>query len=297
MTTGAYEQYTSACARSSGRIIDAYSTSFGWAVRLLGRRHRQHVRNVYGLVRVADELVDGVGSEAGLSGPEQLEQLARLEEDCSDAIRSGYSSNPVVHAFADTARRCGIDETTVRPFFASMRSDVPAPGAQSTAVRSLSPEDHEDYVYGSARVVGLMCLRVFTRDEHLSDTERRTLEHSAGELGAAFQNVNFLRDFADDSQRLGRDYLGVEAHLDREERDRWIRIIRAQLRNARRALPLLPRDARRAVRAALDLFAELTRRIADTPPESLQQRRVRVPGAVKGLILVGAVVRTALERR
>lgn len=292
----AYEHYTSACARSSGRIIDAYSTSFGWAVRLLGRRHRQHVRNVYGLVRVADELVDGVGTEAGLSGAEQLAQLAGLEAECYAAMRSGYSSNPVVHAFADTARRCAIDESTVRPFFASMRSDVPTDGTDAQAVRSLSPEAHEDYVYGSARVVGLMCLRVFTRDAQLSERERATLEHSASDLGAAFQNVNFLRDIADDSQRLGRDYLGVEQHLDRDERDRWIRIIAGQLRSARRALPLLPKDARRAVRSALDLFAELTRRIHRTPVGALRTRRIRVPGAVKLLVLTRASVRTALER-
>ncbi|MBS3182321.1 MULTISPECIES: phytoene/squalene synthase family protein [Leucobacter] len=282
--------------RASAVVIRSYSTSFGAATRLLGRRHRAHVRNVYALVRVADELVDGVTEGAGLTPGEQADALQRLESEVGRAIGSGYSSDLIVHAFARTARAAGIDAALTAPFFASMRADLPAP-TDTAELRGFDAEQHGAYVYGSAEVVGLMCLRIFTRHRSLDALEQHRLERGARSLGAAFQNVNFLRDLADDTDRLGRNYLGTQERLTDADRIDWVRRIEAELADARAVLPLLPKDARAAVRSALNLFAALSRRISRTTIDELYARRVRVPDWQKTAIIVRSIARTAGETR
>ncbi|WP_317451780.1 phytoene/squalene synthase family protein [Microbacterium sp. NIBRBAC000506063] len=184
-----FDRYSATAERASKQVIDAYSTSFGMATRLLGRRHRRHVRNIYALVRVADELVDGVASEAGLTPLQQHRALTALAEETASALALGYSCNPVVHAFARTARESGIDATLIDPFFSSMRADLPplseatSETAPSDHVVAFGFEAHRDYVHGSAEVVGLMCLRVFLREEPQDPEQRRMLEHGARQLG------------------------------------------------------------------------------------------------------------------
>lgn len=292
------ERYTAASELAAGQIITAYSTSFGVATRLLGPRHRSHVRNVYALVRVADELVDGVAAAASIAPDQQRAALDLLESETERAMHSGYSSNPVVHAFAHTARCARIDVELTRPFFASMRTDLQSTPSTDgirpdvpAAVLRFGDAAHADYVYGSAEVVGLMCLRIFMREEACSDDDARALEHGARRLGAAFQNVNFLRDLGDDTRRLGRSYLGPEGEMTPDLQERWVTTIREQLDDASATLPLLPRDARVAVGCALRLFAGLTERIARTPAPMLYQRRVRVATPVKAWL----VLRSALD--
>ncbi len=287
-------RYSRTAELASNQVIEAYSTSFGTATRLLGRRHRAHVRNIYALVRVADELVDGVAVEAGLSPSQQHRALARLRAETERAIELGYSSNPVVHAFARTARESGIDASLTSPFFDSMRADLPRTGRvadplAATALTGFDSDSHRDYVYGSAEVVGLMCLRVFTRQEVLTPARRAALERGARSLGAAFQNVNFLRDLADDTSRLRRSYLSADGELDGADRDRWVATIREQLAEAAAALPLLPGDAAVAVRSALELFSALTDRIAAASVAELRRRRIRLSAAAKARILLHAV--------
>lgn len=285
--------YGAASARATDQIIRAYSTSFGAATRLLGNRHRQHVRNIYGLVRIADELVDGVAEQACLSNSQQLQRLDALEAETRLAMESGYSSNPVVHAFAVTARASGIDSTLTTPFFTSMRMDLH--GSSDTAgssteeiggVLTFDKAAHSDYVYGSAEVVGLMCLRVFVRDEALTTEESLALEQGAKNLGAAFQNVNFLRDLADDTDRLARNYLSGGEELTESVKSRWVDTIRHQLSQAEAVLYLLPRDARTAVDCARRLFSRLTDKVEATPIEQLLKRRVRVSDPTKALLIV-----------
>ena len=262
------------------------------------------MRNVYALVRVADELVDGVTEGAGLTPDEQAEALQRLEAEVARAIGSGYSSDLIVHAFAQTARSAGIDASLITPFFASMRADLPAPsdagadaGAGAAQLRGFDAEQHGVYVYGSAEVVGLMCLRIFTRHRSLDALEQHRLERGARSLGAAFQNVNFLRDLADDTARLGRNYLGTQDRLTDADRIDWVRRIEAELADARAVLPLLPKDARTAVRCALNLFAALSRRISRTSIDELYARRVRVPDWQKTVVIARSIARTATEAR
>lgn len=286
-------QFTRAAEAVSQDVIGAYSTSFGMATRLLGRRHRRHVRNIYALVRVADEIVDGVADQAGLSLEEQRDALDRYAAETRHALRTGYSTDLVVHAFALTARECGIDEALIEPFFDSMRSDL-VDGDRRIAFDEAA---HAAYVYGSAEVVGLMCLRVFLRDRGAADAVRLRAEHGARQLGAAFQNVNFLRDLGDDTARLGRSYLGEGSALTQRELESWVTEIRSQLADAEEAIPLLPLDARAAVRSAHALFANLTDRIARTPATELAARRIRVPNPVKLILVASAILATIRDRR
>lgn len=312
-TLSSLERYSIACEDAAGRIISAYSTSFGTATALLGARHRRHVRNLYALVRVADELVDGVAAQVGMGAAEQRQQLDALEQETEAAMRSGYSSNPVVHAFARTAREADIGPELTRPFFASMRMDLPADGASepasepasevaaepvagapatasSAGIRAFDQAEHAVYVHGSAEVVGLMCLRVFMRGEARSEDQLRRLDYGARQLGAAFQNVNFLRDLGDDTERLGRGYLGAEVELTPEQQQRWILTIRRQLTDAEAVLPLLPGDARGAVGCALRFFAKLTDQLERTPADGLRERRARVSNPVKVWLALRALV-------
>ncbi|WP_159704111.1 squalene/phytoene synthase family protein [Arthrobacter sp. 18067] len=299
-TDTSFTHFTRTAERAANQVIAAYSTSFGLACRLLGPRHRQHVRNIYALVRVADELVDGVTAEAGLSYQEQCDALAHFIDETHRAVKLGYSSDLIVHAFAQTARTAGIDDTLIDPFFDSMRMDLGERTASRTSAQQPAPlrfdaDAHDGYVHGSAEVVGLMCLRVFMRDENIDDGDAAALQHGASRLGAAFQNINFLRDLADDTTRLGRSYLGTSDHLEDRDRMEWVSTIRSQLADANAVIPLLPRDARAAVRSALALFSALTDRIEQTTVDELYRHRVRVPDAVKAGLAARAVASTWME--
>lgn len=289
---GALQRFNRTAEIATTDVIRTYSTSFGLATRLLGQRHRQHVRNIYAMVRIADEIVDGVAAEAGLDASAQSAALDSYIAEAHRSMRSGYSSDLILHAFARTARECGIGEDLTRPFFDSMRADI----AGEAGFAAYDADAHASYVYGSAEVVGLMCLQVFLREGDRTPEDLETLRRGARQLGAAFQNVNFLRDLADDTDRLHRGYLGGSERLTDADRDAWVETIVRQLADARAAIPLLPKDARAAVRSALALFADLTRRVARTPAETLYRRRVRVPDPIKAALAARAVLVTAMER-
>lgn len=294
------ETYSRTAERAAKTVIDGYSTSFGTATALLGPSHRAHVRNIYALVRVADEIVDGMPAGAGM-GPAEVEEM--FEDFVTETFRAlsrGVSTNLIIHAFARTARQTGIGSDLIEPFFAAMRSDLdaesPAGHPAAPGVRCLSAGEHADYVYGSAEVVGLMCLRIFLHDNPRDDAQLPTLECGARRLGAAFQNINFLRDLADDRDRLGRSYLTEEARLSTSARDAWILTIRDQLADAEAAIPLLPYDARLAVGAATALFAALIDTIAAAPVERLYRERIRIPGHVKARLLARSTLGTLRGR-
>ncbi|MGP0224457.1 phytoene/squalene synthase family protein [Paenarthrobacter sp. NCHU4564] len=297
MVDTSFSHFTRTAERAANQVIAAYSTSFGLACRLLGPRHRQHVRNIYALVRVADELVDGVTAEAGLSHEQQSEALDHFIDETHRALAIGYSSDLIIHAFAQTARAAGIDQSLTTPFFDSMRTDLGGRTASTGAPLRFDAAAHQGYVYGSAEVVGLMCLRVFIRGQNIDDGDAAALQYGASRLGAAFQNINFLRDLSDDTVRLGRNYLGTADHLEDEDRMEWVTTIRSQLADARAVIPLLPHDARAAVRSALELFAALTRRIEHSSVDELYQARVRVPDVFKAGLAARAVAATWLEPR
>lgn len=284
-----YESYDEVADSSAAVVIEAYSSSFGAASRLLVDPTRTHVRNVYALVRVADELVDA--PRPGATQHDRAALLDTLEREVVAAVATGHSSNLVVHAFARTARACGISADLVGPFFDSMRTDL--------GRHEHDEESFARYVHGSAEVVGLMCLRAFLVDH--PDRERRYERCAPGaqRLGAAFQKVNFLRDLGEDADLLGRCYFpGVDPRrLGDAERDRLLDDIDADLAAAADVVPLLPRRSRVAVCAAHDLFCELAVRLRATPAAEITRRRVRVPGAVKARIVASAVARRGRPRR
>lgn len=286
------ERYGRAAARSSAVVIGQYSTSFGLAVRLLPAGTRIHIRNVYALVRLADEIVDGVAAAAGVPAERIAAALDELEADTYRAMASGWSTNLVVHAFATTARAVGIERAIVTPFFTSMRMDLER--------ASHTDASFEAYVDGSAEVVGLMCLRAFVAAGPPRTPEQlAVLESGARSLGAAFQKVNFLRDLAADSEGLGRAYFpGVDvAHLDEATKTRLLADIDADLAAAAASLPLLERGPRRAVALAHGLFAELADRIRTTPADTLRTTRIRVPDPTKARLAALAVAGRLPRRR
>jgi phytoene/squalene synthetase len=270
--------YDEVARRSAAVVISSYSTSFGAACRLLSEPVRTHVRDVYALVRIADEMVDA--PELGDDVRRRADLLDRLEEETRQGLGDGRSSNLVVHAFVTTARACGIDMDLVGPFFESMRTDLHRTEHDA--------ESFERYVYGSAEVVGLMCLRAFLSDERgLAKLDRPAdydeLAPGARRLGAAFQKVNFLRDLSDDYQDLGRSYfpgVTVESFSEREK-NLLLDDIDRDLAAAAAVIPELPAAARTAVSTAHALFAQLSARLRRTPAAELLTGRVRVPHPVK----------------
>ena len=276
--------YDAVAEGTAAVVIRQYSSSFGLASRLLAEPVRTQVRNIYALVRVADEIVDN--PDPALGPLPRARMLDWLQDDLRHAMHSGYSANLVVHAYARTARAVGIEQAIVDPFFDSMRMDL------ETTVHTR--ESFDRYVHGSAEVVGLMCLRAFLAAPDASpgrSSSYEALAPGAQRLGAAFQKLNFLRDLADDHDLLRRDYfpgLTVDRFCD-ADRDRILDDIDADLAAAAAVVPALPPSSRRAVRAAHATFAELGARLRHTPAAELRRSRVRVPTAVKLRIAASAI--------
>ena len=281
--SGQANLYDRVAQESATLVIREYSTSFSMATRLLGSDVRQDVENIYGLVRLADEVVDGVAAAAGLSKKDVRRRLDDLERETESAMACGYSTNLIVHAFALTSRRCDIGTDLTRPFFASMRADV----TEATH----DPDSFSTYVYGSAEVVGLMCLQAFLRGKTVSTTDKETFVRGARALGSAFQKVNFLRDLSADFDSLGRSYFpGVNLeHLTDEDKMRLVEDIDGELELSARIIPMLPKSSRAAVMLAQSLFAELNRRIARTPAAVLRSTRVSVPNSRKAWLTARAL--------
>ncbi|MEZ2120804.1 phytoene/squalene synthase family protein [Corynebacterium sp. CCM 9203] len=275
--------YDAMSTRASARVMETYSTSFSLATRLLDPRTRADIRNLYAVVRIADEIVDGTAADAGLTGTEIHRELDAFQEEVMRAIDTGFSTNPTVHAFAGTARRTHIDSEHLTAFFSSMRRDLNRSAVYDEVQR-------DAYVYGSAEVIGLMCLTIFVSGRDLPPEQLARCATGARRLGAAFQNINFLRDLHEDTTELGRRYLGDGRPLTDDIRDSLIATVRADLAVAEETVHLLPTRVRAGVLAALILYRELTERLAVTPATEVMRRRVSVPTRVKATIPVRALI-------
>ena len=270
--------YTLAAHRASKEVIYSYSTSFGAATKLLPKNLRHHIENIYAMVRVADEIVDGSAKEAGVRDPEA--ELNAFEAETYRAMATGFSTNLILHSFGVSAREVGIDKDIVEPFFYSMRQDL--------SETEHTQDSFEKYVYGSAEVVGLMCLAAFVEGHSYTKEQKTTLVTGARALGAAFQKVNFLRDLAADFKKLGRSYFpGVNVEsFDEETKLRLVIDIRKDLEQSAKTLPLLDPAARRAVTAAQLLFQELNEKIANTSASELISTRISVSNSKKLFLLI-----------
>ena len=278
--------YLSAAESASSAVITAYSTSFGMAAKLLSKETRRHIENIYALVRVADEIVDGSAAGAKALGG-QVDPgsvLNDLEREVYKAISAKFSPNLIVHAFAHTANTTGFGRSIIEPFFTSMRMDL-------WKTRH-SQDTFERYVYGSAEVVGLMCLQAFIVGVEFNKKEKAKLVAGARALGSAFQKVNFLRDLAADAHKLGRSYFPriTPETLTEAEKNAIVEDIRAELRISAESIPMIPKASRRAVVAAHLLFEELNEQIGNTPASEVISTRISVPNSRKALILFKAAI-------
>lgn len=248
-----------------------YSTSFSLATRLLAPRIRVDIRNLYAMVRTADEIVD-----AGLDPQDAAVLLDAYEATVRAAPSQRFHADPIVHAYALSARRCGFSDEHVAQFFSSMRCDL--------THRTHTHDSFEDYVCGSAEVIGLLCLDAF----YAGKPRPSGIEEGARRLGAAFQKINFLRDLREDSAELGRSYfpdVTDPASLDEAQKSSIIAGIRRDLAVARGAMEKLPRGSRVGVAAATALFTELTDQLAATPAADILTTRVSVSPARKAFLV------------
>jgi 15-cis-phytoene synthase len=263
------ELYTTVSYEVSRHITQKYSTSFGVSTRLFSSDIKPHIYAIYGLVRVADEIID---TYRGNDAPKLLQAL---ESEVYEALERGFSASPVVHAFGETARQYGITKQLIRPFFESMAMD------EKQIVYTQAK--YERYIYGSAEVVGLMCLRVFLSGD---DTEYDRLSDGARALGAAYQKVNFLRDLAADYRELGRIYFpGVTFDsFDDAEKRKIITDIEKDFAQAKAAVIELPLSSRRAVALSVIYYEALLSKIKNTPATLIKQKRIRINNRNKMLL-------------
>ncbi|AZA14078.1 phytoene/squalene synthase family protein [Corynebacterium choanae] len=285
--TTSLEDYQAMSAAAASGVIGRYSTSFSFATRLLPQPLRTDIRNLYSVVRIADEIVDGTAAAAGLSQEQIAARLEEFERDTYAAMESGFSTNPMLQAFADTARQCHIPREHMTAFYASMRADITA--------REFSKQELAAYIYGSAEVIGLMCVAIFLRNHVVSPQERSILDAGAQALGAAFQKINFLRDYAEDTSLLGRSYFAAWGkRLDEQQKQLLVEDIRQDLHTAYATIPLLPFSSRSAVLAAYYFFATLTDKVDQTSVAVLEQQRVRVSNPEKMRLIAQAVRQAAV---
>lgn len=275
------ELYNQVSYAISQQITVEYSTSFSSSARLFPGDMRPHIYAIYGLVRIADEIVDTY------RGDDSQQLLRELELEVYAAIKRGYSVNPVVQSFALTAQQYDITSQLIEPFFASMLMDVnPVEYNESL---------YETYIYGSAEVVGLMCLKVFVGGD---EAEYKKLEPGARALGAGYQKVNFLRDMKADYEELGRLYFpGVNFEtFDEEAKGHIIEDIEADFGVAKQAVDLLPTSSRQAVGLSLTYYSALLSEIKKTPVQVMKARRIRVNNLKKSLLFVSYNLKRGLGR-
>jgi len=264
--------YDATAYDASARVIRHYSTSFGIGTRLLGGTTRQHVTAIYAMVRVADEIVDTYrGADAGAL-------LDGFEREVHACMEGCFGTNLIAHSFGLTARAVGITRDMTEPFFASMRMDLDT--------TSHTQASFDRYVYGSAEVIGEMCLAAFVATSDGPGEASAEVREGARRLGAAYQKINFLRDLATDSDDLGRSYFpGITAeNLTDETLAHLVEDCRADIRAAEQCLPALPRRARIGVTTTIDIYSRLLRGIARTPASRLRSERIRVANPVKAAL-------------
>lgn len=262
-------------------VTQRYSTSFSLGTRLLSSSIRTHIYNIYGFVRFADEIVDTFHEY------EKEELLNRFEDDLEHAISNKISLNPILNSFQFTVNEYHIDMELIHAFLKSMRMDL-------HKYKYNTKEEYKEYIYGSADVVGLMCLKVFV-DGDLNDYEN--LKPYAMSLGSAFQKVNFLRDLNADFQNLDRTYfpdLDVSS-FDEISKEKIINEIESDFNHALEGIFMLPESARLGVYTAYKYYKKLLIKLKSTPSKKIQSTRIRVPNYQKMSVLAQSYVKFHLN--
>ncbi len=272
--------YTKTTLECSKVITEHYSTSFTLGIKTLDKRFHLPIYAIYGFVRYADEIVDT------FDGYDKKTLLSRFKSDTYVAIEEGVSLNPVLHSFQLIVNKYKIDHELIESFLHSMEMDL--------YYADYNQEGYEAYIYGSAEVVGLMCLRVFC-EGNLAAYDR--LKADAKRLGSAFQKVNFLRDIKSDFQERGRTYFpDVDfANFTLEDKKAIENDIQADFDAALRGILELPKGAKGGVYLAYKYYLRLFDKIKNCPASRIQNERIRVPDYQKITLLASTYFQMRLN--
>lgn len=259
----------------SKRISLNYSTSFSLGIKLLSKDFRWAVFSTYGFVRIADEIVDT------FHGHNKERLLADFKNQTYQAIQEGISTNPVLHSFQLAANQFGIENNLIEPFFKSMEEDLDTISHDASS--------YDEYIYGSAEVVGLMCLKIFCNGNNSQYDE---LVPYARSLGAAFQKVNFLRDIKSDVEERGRVYFpGVDFNnFTDENKMEIIHDVKKDFDHAFIGIKMLPIGCRLGVYTAYIYYLKLLEKIERTTANEILQSRIRIPNSQKMVLLAKSYV-------
>lgn len=272
--------FNDTCSECSRLITKRYSTSFSLGIRVFDARFRAPIYGIYGFVRFADEIVDTFHNYP------KRELLERFKQDTWNAIEEGISLNPVLQSFQQVVHRYGIDRELIEAFLYSMEMDLDK--------NVYDAAGYDEYIYGSAEVVGLMCLRVFTEG---NDDRYQALKEPARRLGAAFQKINFLRDLKSDYKERGRVYFpGVDfTRFDWEQKQAIEADIQADFDAGLDGIKRLPDGARFGVYLAYKYYTQLFAKIKSAPVQQVAEERIRVSDKRKMYLLFSSAVRHQLN--
>lgn len=262
--------------KASKLVTKNYSTSFSLGILFLDKNIRGHIYSIYGFVRLADEIVDSFESY------DQEYLLGQFEYDLHNAFINKISLNPILNSFQKTYNEFNIGKDLTDKFMASMAMDLDK--------KEYNKSSYEEYILGSAEVVGLMCLKVFLN----GDSEKyEELKPYAMRLGAAFQKINFLRDLKADYEDLGRSYfpnLDIE-NFDTEQKTIIENEIEEDFKVALMGIKKLPKSSRQGVYLAYLYYQKLFIKIKRTPAQKILLERIRIPNLKKIVLMLQSVVR------
>jgi 15-cis-phytoene synthase len=271
-----HKLYNTTCQECSRLITNRYSTSFSSGIKAFDPSIRGPIYAIYGFVRFADEIVDTFHDYP------QATLFYKFKEDTWHAIEERISLNPVLNAFQEVVHAYGIEKNLIVAFLDSMEMDL--------TQQAYTPEGYEEYIYGSAEVVGLMCLHIFCN----GDIEQyNRLKRPASRLGAAFQKINFLRDLKSDFEDRGRVYFpGVDfVRFTAEDKTKIEHDILQDFQEGYRGIVQLPNTSRFGVYLAYVYYFSLFKKIKQTPCHMVQEKRIRVNNFEKMMLLVQSSVR------
>lgn len=265
----------------SVKVTKAYSTSFSSAVKMLAPSIRQDIYNIYGFVRFADEIVDTFHDY------DKEILFAQFENDLALALSQKISLNPILNSFQHTVHKYNIPNELIDAFMKSMKLDL-------YKTKYTTVEEYNEYIYGSADVVGLMCLKVFVNGDIEKYDE---LKHSAMRLGSAFQKVNFLRDLKADYEDLSRTYFPNTdlSQLDEASKQQIIAEIEADFNAGFEGIKNLPIEAKFGVYTAYRYYKKLLKKLQKTPSLEIKNTRIRVSDYQKVQLLARCYVKYRLN--
>ena len=273
-----FDQISEECSKN---VTKSYSTSFSLATKMLSSSIRQDIYNIYGFVRFADEIVDTFHNY------NKEELFKRFVNDLNHSLKEKISLNPILNSFQKTVHKYGIQKELIDAFLKSMKQDLKKKNYKTS-------KEYKDYIYGSADVVGLMCLKVFVSG---NESEYKNLKPYAMSLGSAFQKVNFLRDLNDDYKKLDRIYFpGVEySSFDENTKNQIMVDIEKDFSEALKGIYMLPNNSKFGVYAAYKYYKRLLIKLKRSSYLKIKKQRIRVPNYQKVDVLARSYVRYRLN--